>query len=81
MQQCPPAGVADPVSGGAGSGDTGRSDADAQRTGHGERDGCRQGSGHDASGDRDLLHLDWFGWWAFGLGCVGVAQDVSWWCG
>lgn len=40
-----------------GSGDASCGDADPERTGHGEGDRSGQGSGHDASGDRDLLHL------------------------
>lgn len=60
----------------SGSGDASCRQADAQRTGHGEGDGGRQGCGHDASGDRDLLHLDRFSGRAFLIGGL-VVQDVS----
>jgi len=63
------------VCGVAGASNASGSDANAQGSGHGEGDGRCQGCGNDASGNRDLLHLDGFG----GRLLFVVAQGVS--CG
>jgi len=74
MQQRSLARVANPVGSVPGSSDASCGDTDPERTGHGERDGGRQGSGDHASGDCDLFHFHRLGGrFLFGF----VAQDVS----